>query len=321
MASLLKSPEKGKEWVKTESGAYSDAPAAAGGDEESDDDFVPAARAGRRGGVSAGVIDFDAPFEKVVIAKDDVTMRALKTTVQANVLFEHLEKDELADVLDAMFPVDSAKGMTIIEQGDDGDNFYIIKSGVCGVEINGKEIAEIPAGGGFGELALMYGTPRAATIRAKTDCSLFGIDRDTYCRILMGATIKKREVYEAFLGKVKLLKDLDKFERLTIADAVSAVDFEAGTDIITEGHVGNDFFMIMQGTCTVTKNGAEVGTLSEADYFGEIALLTGDTRKATVTAKTAVACVRLDRDRFERVLGPCKEILMRDMTNYTGFMG
>lgn len=63
----------------------------------------------------------------------------------------------------------------------------------------------IQEGGSFGELALIYGTPRAATVRAKTDVKLWGIDRDSYRRILMGSTIRKRKMYEEFLSRVSIL--------------------------------------------------------------------------------------------------------------------
>jgi cAMP-dependent protein kinase regulator len=59
--------------------------------------------------------------------------------------------------------------------------------------------------------------------------------------------------------------------------------------------------------------------LKTADFFGEIALLTHKPRAATVTAKTAVTCAKLDRERFERVLGPCEDVLRRNMENYEKF--
>ena len=66
---------------------------------------------------------------------------------------------------------------------------------------------QIGEGGSFGELALIYGTPRAATVKASTntDVKLWGIDRDSYRRILMGSTIRKRKMYEEFLSKVSIL--------------------------------------------------------------------------------------------------------------------
>lgn len=66
-------------------------------------------------------------------------------------------------------------------------------------------VTTIGEGGSFGELALIYGTPRAATVRAKTDVKLWGIDRDSYRRILMGSTIRKRKMYEEFLSRVSIL--------------------------------------------------------------------------------------------------------------------
>lgn len=53
------------------------------------------------------------------------------------------------------------------------------------VYVNGEWVTNISEGGSFGELALIYGTPRAATVKAKTDLKLWGIDRDSYRRILM----------------------------------------------------------------------------------------------------------------------------------------
>lgn len=73
------------------------------------------------------------------------------------------------------------------------------------VFVNNDLVTTIQEGGSFGELALIYGTPRAATVRAKTDVKLWGIDRDSYRRILMGSTIRKRKMYEEFLSRVSIL--------------------------------------------------------------------------------------------------------------------
>lgn len=64
------------------------------------------------------------------------------------------------------------------------------------VYVNGEWVTSISEGGSFGELALIYGTPRAATVKAKTDLKLWGIDRDSYRRILMvsGAPCGLRQV-------------------------------------------------------------------------------------------------------------------------------
>lgn len=71
--------------------------------------------------------------------------------------------------------------------------------------VNGEPVTSIGEGGSFGELALIYGTPRAATVRARSALKLWGLDRDSYRRILMGSTIRKRRMYDEFLSRVSIL--------------------------------------------------------------------------------------------------------------------
>ena len=90
-------------------------------------------------------------------------------------------------------------------KGDEGDNFYIIDSGEVSVYVNNELVTHISDGGSFGELALIYGQLRAATVKARSDVKLWAIDRDTYRRILIGSTIRKRDMYQEFLSKVSIL--------------------------------------------------------------------------------------------------------------------
>lgn len=64
-----------------------------------------------------------------MVPKDYKTMGALSRAIASNVLFTHLDESERADMFDAMFPVQCLPGETVIRQGDEGDNFYIIDSG------------------------------------------------------------------------------------------------------------------------------------------------------------------------------------------------
>lgn len=56
-------------------------------------------------------------------------MAALSKAIAKNVLFSHLDENERSDIFDAMFPVNFLPGETIIQQGDEGDNFYVIDQG------------------------------------------------------------------------------------------------------------------------------------------------------------------------------------------------
>ncbi|CAH8573030.1 unnamed protein product [Schistosoma turkestanicum] len=285
-------------------------------------------RRSRRGAVSGEVYTEEdaASYVKKVVPKDYKTMTALSKAIAKNVLFSHLDETERSDIFDAMFPVHRNPGDVIIQQGDEGDNFYIIDQGEVDIFLNNEYSSTIGEGGSFGELALIYGTPRAATVRAKTEVKLWGIDRDSYRRILMGSTIRRRKMYQEFLCRVPILDNLDKWERLTVADALEPVRFEDGEVVVRQGEHGDDFFIITEGTAAVLQKPSEsgdqveVGKLRPSDYFGEIALLLDRPRAATVVAQGTLRCVKLDRKRFERVMGPCSDILKRNIAKYNSYI-
>ncbi len=155
-------------------------------------------------------------YVKKIVPKDYKTMNALSKAISKNILFAHLDDNERSDIFDAMFPVIHCGGEIIIKQGDEGDNFYIIDSGEVAVYVNNDLVTTISDGGSFGELALIYGQLRAATVKAKTDVKLWAIDRDTYRRILMGSTIRKRDMYQEFLTKVSILGIVDLINIYTL---------------------------------------------------------------------------------------------------------
>jgi len=141
----------------------------------------------RRGAVSAEPYkEEDATsYVKTVIPKDYATMQALSKAIQTNLLFSHLDDNEKSDIFDAMQPFNYKPGETIIQQGEEGDFFYIIDQGEVEVYVNNKCVTAISDGGSFGELALIYGTPRAATIKAKSECKLWAIDRKVNIYLLL----------------------------------------------------------------------------------------------------------------------------------------
>merc|ERR1719410_2652919 len=219
----------------------------------------------RRGAVSAEPIHEEdaASYVKKVVPKDEATMASLAKAIAKNVLFSHLDETERSDIFDAMFPTIASEGDVIIQQGDEGDNFYIIDQGEVDIYVSGKKVVSLCEGGSFGELALIYGTPRAATVQAASRVKLWGIDRESYRRILMGSTIRKRKMYEELLAKVSILENLDKWERLTVADALEATSFEAGQAVVKQGQPGDDFYIIVSGSATVTQYRAEGGESEE----------------------------------------------------------
>ena len=153
---------------------------------------------------------------------------------------------------------------------------------------------EYHPGEGFGELALLYNAPRAATITAKTDCIVWRLDRDTFNHIVKDAAARKREKFETFLSSVKIFQSMDPYERSQIADALKSEHFKKGDHIIRQGDIGDKFFIICEGEASALKKIEDSKTeelvyqYKKGDYFGERALLTNDSRAASIVVTVSL---------------------------------
>uniref|UniRef100_A0A3Q2YQR9 cAMP-dependent protein kinase type II-alpha regulatory subunit n=1 Tax=Hippocampus comes TaxID=109280 RepID=A0A3Q2YQR9_HIPCM len=268
---------------------------------------------------------------RVVHPKTDEQRRRLQDACKDILLFKTLEQDQFSEVLDGMFEVQVKPQEHIIDQGDDGDNFYVIERGVYDILV-AKDGVSVCVGkydnkGSFGELALMYNTPRAATIVAAQEGALWGLDRATFHRLIVKNNAKKRRMYEAFVECVPLLKSLELSERMRIVDVLGARCFNDGERIIAQGDTADCFYIVESGQVRImikskTKVGQqddaeiEVARCSRGQYFGELALVTNKPRAASVYAIGETKCLEIDIQAFERLLGPCKEIMKRNISQY-----
>ena len=92
------------------------------------------------------------------------------------------------------------------------------------------------------------------------------------------------------IKKVPLFSDLDNRELKEIADSMKERTFNAGDTVTEEGKGGAGFFVIDDGSATVSVGGKDVRTLGAGDYFGEIGLIADIDRTATITADTDLRC-------------------------------
>lgn len=110
------------------------------------------------------------------------------------------------------------------------------------------------------------------------------------------------DVFQLYLGQVPMFQACSEEELYAIAYLASPTAVEAGTEIVREGDTGNDFFVLMMGTATVTRQGHEVGKLEPGNFFGELALFDPAPRNATITSDVPVTMAVMERDRFQAAL-------------------
>ncbi len=114
---------------------------------------------------------------------------------------------------------------------------------------------------------------------------------------LLGLRWIRSEHLEA-LGAIPLFSLLSQRELLAVLRSAHAVAFQPGVGVIGEGEKGRSFFVITEGTARVTARGAELATLGSGSYFGEMAVIDGGPRTATITAQTQVSTLEITPSAF-----------------------
>lgn len=152
-----------------------------------------------------------------VIPKSEDTKTRILILLRNSILFKNLDSQDAEIVMGAMEEKEYQAGQFVIREGDGGDVLYMVEEGdfECYKKIDGEDkyLKTYATGDAFGELALLYNAPRAATIKAKSNGKLFQLDRTTFNHIVKEAAEKKRSLFENTLKKVELLDSIDPYER------------------------------------------------------------------------------------------------------------
>jgi len=238
---------------------------------------------------------------------------------------ESMKKPEAKDfevIIMAMKEVPMTAGEKVINEGDDGDFLFVIETGSleCIKKIDGEDkvVKTCEPGDVFGELALLYNCPRAASVVAKGDCVCWQLDRESFNHIVKEAAATKRNKYENFLKSVSLIASIDAYERSQIADALVPETFKKGDTIVRQDEPGDKFYIVEEGTFYATKGSERVMEYKSSDYFGELALLKNQPRAASVIVESEEAKVlSMSRMSFSKMLGPLQSLLTRQADKYT----
>ncbi|CAI8503498.1 unnamed protein product [Hanseniaspora opuntiae] len=273
----------------------------------------------RRTSVSAEIISPDSHMAQNSLinnngtnALSDHESESLVKCLDSNFLFKNLDANSKNLIINNLkYDEYPANTDIIVENDEEGEYFYIIEQGEVEFYKNGMKLGEAGRGATFGELALMYNSPRQATVRSKTPCKMYLLDRITFKRILLNNSYSQRSMFERFLKNLPILKNLSDSERNKLIDVLKSKTVAKGQIIIRQGEVGENFYIIEQGDCVVIKDGEEVNVLHKNDYFGELSLLEDSPRAATVKVISENGCkvVYLGKSEFKRLLGPAHEVL------------
>ena len=273
-----------------------------------------------------------------------------------------LDADQRAEVAAAMARTYCEAGDVIIREGDAGDAFFVVEAGRFVATRAARPSEQGGAGdgtatptpitlatydgrGAFGELALLYGSPRAATVAALTHGVLWAMDRAAFRATLLRLRSARRAGVEASLSASPLLAALSPEARAAIADCVGTEEYEGGAVILAQGEPvtpASKLYLIESGSVACTSRreldgaGAAAGgggddeaglpraaattslTVGPGGWFGEVALVepAAAARAADCVAVGRVRLLTLSRDAFERVMGPAEAALGASVAAY-----
>jgi CRP-like cAMP-binding protein/Zn-dependent protease len=227
-------------------------------------------------------------------------------------IFEDLPEDVLSDLAGRVQLRHIAAGKTVFRQGDRPKAFYVVRRGTLRVveedpeTSNERVLRTLGRGESFGELGLVDGSLRTATVRASVDGELFEVDEATFDRLLAD-TVRVPE-FAPTVQAVAELRQIPAFATVGGNDLAEILEQGAwrnlppGETIIEQGDEGDAFYAIRSGQVEVFENGVLTRTMGPGAHFGEIALLMDVPRTATVVARTPVRLFRLPRDGFDRAV-------------------
>ncbi len=257
-----------------------------------------------------------SPWENRYRAEAELDSGARIRLINAISMFTELSTNERQLLARHSILCHYPAGELIVRQGDFGDTCYIVIDGEVQVEERDsigehRLVAFLMGGDFFGETALLEHTPRVASVRAAADTRLLALRRDDFDKFTqyypeMVHRIRDRLYNLQTLLRIPLFGDLPTTLLRTVLPRVRAMRFEAGTDIIMQGDIGKEFYLIKSGRVNVIAimGDQEEGIceLGPREYFGEIALLKDIPRTATVRAAEHTELLVLEKDDFFQLI-------------------
>ena len=232
-----------------------------------------------------------------------IDKRLILSALQRLFIFKALSEEEWERVTDAMKRYSLKAGQVAYEEGQAAEQFFVLASGKLEMLVNGQVTMIISPGSGFGEIALLHDTPRTATVRAKQDSQMWGLDRGAFHDIVQSINSQQLAENQAFIDSLSIFEVLTKREKENLLAVLVTTKYPAGSHIVTQGESGDVCFIIKEGTVSCQKDGREVRRLDKGEFFGEQALLYGGVRTASVLSVGQVKCVSIGAEDLTKALG------------------
>lgn len=232
--------------------------------------------------------------------------------IDGSPMFEDLPEDVLSDLAGRVELKRYPAGKPVFRQGDRPHAFYVVRRGKLEVveedESTGKDtvIRVLERGDMFGELGLVDGAPRSATVRPVVDAELFEVDESTFDRLLSDSV--NLPDFAPTLQQAAELRSLPPFASLGSASIAELlrhgrwIAVSPDEVLVEQGDQGDAFYVIGSGRAEVLQDDEAIRSIGAGEHFGELALLMDIPRTASVVARTPMRVFELERQGFDDVV-------------------
>ncbi len=219
----------------------------------------------------------------------------------------------------------------LFEQGAEGDSMYVLKTGLLGVRIqhdggSESEIARLTPGAVVGEMALISGRKRSATVYALNDARLVQVTKSRFQQMMEDDNAVLAAVSDEAVPRwqgqqlVKVLQgllgDLDVAALEALQEQLEWRYYSSGEVVFRQGEVADSMYIVVNGRLRATitaEDGTrqEIGEISTGETVGEMAILTDEVRSATVHAVRGTYLTRIIATEFSRLTREYPELMGR----------
>lgn len=239
--------------------------------------------------------------------RETILLSNFKEIVSKNPYFNELFAENNRDIIFKSLHFKCYKNNEIVYSKDwkkENEKFVVLIEGNL-INENNQDII-VKKGEIYGDLIMRENIKLDYDIKAYTECLLLESKWDPILEKLglnMHNNMMKITNRVSNLKKIFIFKSLSESKLKTIAEMMTKKKFENGQTIIQEGTLGDEFYLISKGRVKITKNGSLLRELEEGNCFGEIAVITGDIRSASVIAiSKKVICYQLTKDELFSIL-------------------
>jgi len=249
-------------------------------------------------------------------------------------IFSDLPRVAFAQLAGRVSLVRAPGGAAVLREGEPGTSLYAVASGAVRVEKAGADgrpipLARLGEGSFFGEMAILSGEPRAATVLAESDCELIEIRADVLLELAREhpgvvpalARFYRRRLLANAMATSPLFRSFARADRAALMARFRTREVAEGTAVVTEGEPSDGLYVVLSGALDVWKrrNGelARAGALREGDVFGEMSCLRKGPAAASVTAARRAILLRLPRSDFDELVMAYPQVLelVSDLTD------